>query len=100
MGGLTLPRVRVRSRRRKPRGPEWRRSAALCCANAFSLLVFLLSDEPLCAAASAIGLAVTWIDLHHAPCDPEARALTRREEAIGGAAACFALVLFVVGIVT
>ena len=99
-GGFALPRLRVRSRRRKPRGPWWRYTAAFCCVWLVLIAVNLLVGNPWSAAGAAIFFTVDWRDLHRAPCDPEARPLTIREEAHGVGLCMLGLALCVVGIAT
>jgi hypothetical protein len=95
-GGFALPRIRARSRRRKPRGPQWRRKAAWCCLWLVLTSANLMSGHALVAAGMAVLFAVDWRELHRAPCDPEAAPLTLREElahtAVGFAAVALALV--------
>lgn len=99
-GGLTLPRLLARSRRRKPRGPEWKRTAKWCAA----WLVLLALNGVLGHFASAAGCAVffslEWRNLHRWPCDPEAAALTMEEARRGCLMAMLGLALMVVGILT
>jgi hypothetical protein len=97
-GGFTLPRIRIRSRRRKPRGPEWKRKALHVALDAFFVVVYAPTAWAV-AVGFTICLAVDWRDLHRAPCDPEARPLTLREEITGALAVLAALSLVVVGVV-
>ncbi len=76
MNGVALPRIRVRTRRRKPRGPEWRRqfrwlawAMTLAVACVFAGLVFTATGMALQAVAHLR-------ELRRWPCDPEARPAT------------------------
>lgn len=100
MGGLTLPRIRVRSRRRKPRGPQWRRKARRCALVAITAIVLSLVSAPYSAIGCSIALGVEWRELHHAPYDPEAPPLTLRQSAENAVATAVALGFMLVGIVS
>lgn len=96
-GGFALPRIRVRSRRRKPRGPQWRRKAAWCCAWLVLIAANLLSANCWSAIGAAVFFVVDWRELHHAPCDPDAKPLTLRERERHLAMCACGLALMVAG---
>ncbi len=99
-GGVTLPRLRTRSRRRKPRGPEWKRQAALCAVWIFLLALYVFTALPWSAAGSVVFLACDWQLLHRWPCDPDASPLTLTERKRGIAWRVAGLALLTIGIFT
>ncbi len=66
-------------RRRRPRGPKWKKRAAWFCLEAFGAILSFVAGWPLYAAGFLLALANDWTHLHRAPCDPEAPPLTERE---------------------
>ncbi len=99
-GGFTLPRLLTRSRRRKPRGPEWKRQAVWVAVWMLLLALNILAGAPWSAAGAAILLACEWQELHRWPCEPEASPLTLTERKRGVAWRAAALALMLVGIFT
>lgn len=97
-GGFALPRLRIRSRRRKPRGPEWKRTAAWCCFCLFNMAFAALLGAALTAIGWALAFSIEWRELHRWPCDPEATALSIREVLCHRAVSVLAVALMFIGI--
>lgn len=98
MSGFAIPRVRVRARRRKPRGPEWWWRFAWLAAACFMLVTLVLAGALVTAAGMALLAIVDVRLLRRWPCDPEGPRGTWADTRTDVALACAALALFVVGV--
>ncbi len=98
-GGHVLPRLRVRFRRRKPRGPEWWRAFRMLCAGLPITAAHIVVGAVVCAAATAL-LAFTYArDLRRWPCDREGRAYTEAEASALIVIVKAAVIIYIVGMV-
>jgi hypothetical protein len=81
-GGFALPRIRVRSRRRRPRTPWWRFWAGLFCAWLALLAWHVLDADAVGTAAAVCGTVFARRKMRQRPADPEAPVLTTRDVSI------------------